>query len=322
MSDIFTAALLVGAVLLPLYYLQKSTPLFFEREKGRGGKGKTSFPGKRSFSSCPASHFTLIELLVVIAIIAILAAILLPTLQQARARGRATSCMNNLKQLGLGISTYASENDSYVLPVITADTTYGSVNNRNWFEYEAPIRKICQPGTPAVKWGSGEGNIINCPERDPERRMVDPLGNFKYSENGSTKEGNYDPRSACYGMISNIMGGGGYDANGKLKNANTKFYRLSKILHPSGLSGFVDSDNVQFLSSKYRNGIWNGEKGDNISFRHSKAANVCMLDGHVESIRDDLFHSPATADKYAGIHRYFNVRTTPGRKLYEPEYNR
>jgi len=65
----------------------------------------------------PEHYFTLIELLVVIAIIAILAAMLMPALQQARERGKSATCLNNMKSLGLAFVAYTDSNEKGCYPV-------------------------------------------------------------------------------------------------------------------------------------------------------------------------------------------------------------
>lgn len=76
--------------------------------------------------------FTLIELLVVIAIIAVLMAILMPTLRTAREQGKRMVCLNNLKQLSLAWIMYADENDDRI---VNGATGYSDVVTA-WGDHE------------------------------------------------------------------------------------------------------------------------------------------------------------------------------------------
>ena len=221
-------------------------------------------------------HFTLIELLVVIAIIAILAAILLPALNSARARGRQASCVSNLKTHGNLISLYADAYDQW-MPSYTDCGKEPAKTSMDkpvvWSDPTSAFVALLLPNGPdADRWNVG-GYFNGCPERSTTVRA-------KTTDNGgaSWTEQSKVERFYSYGINQTTMGNGmKYIADG------TACGKIGMINNPSKYAAYADARYNNFSKSSYhRNKNWR------LHARHNDFANITHMDGHVGSYSEEI----------------------------------
>ncbi|HEV2319352.1 MAG TPA: prepilin-type N-terminal cleavage/methylation domain-containing protein [Verrucomicrobiae bacterium] len=239
--------------------------------------------------------FTLIELLVVIAIIAILAAILLPVLNQAKIRSQSVACMSNLRQLQSSFVMYCTDDNDFV-PVSHSNSSDNPVP-ANYYNWECGIMTYGDPGACNISYLTdytrsqlsrylSNPGVYRCPaDMSCSNGLVGPPRVRSYTMQGligidnpdkptardpTTTQKNYPPISGgtkwlVYTKLSEIKGG--------LGPADLLVFVCE---HPD----FIGDGVFTLCMTPYANkAVW---EGDVASKYHGNACPFTFADGHVE----------------------------------------
>ncbi|HEY3284038.1 MAG TPA: DUF1559 domain-containing protein [Armatimonadota bacterium] len=225
--------------------------------------------------------FTLIELLVVIAIIAILAAILFPVFAQARERARQTSCLNNLKQIGLGLYQYLGNWDD-AFPMNRFPTTKALGTNTDggdlqptWYNWKRALSSYVKTA-----------KVYECPSN--------PTSWYSASQNGgcgSAPAGDESNNQGPYKNLPDAQLPNSYAYNGGFFHENAPFDGSPR--RPRELSEIKDPTNLIFLLET----TWGcpdlGDWAYTSVYHHpNKMSNWLFADTHARAMKESATFAP------------------------------
>jgi prepilin-type N-terminal cleavage/methylation domain-containing protein/prepilin-type processing-associated H-X9-DG protein len=225
-------------------------------------------------SSSP-NAFTLIELLVVIAIIGILASLLLPALAQSKSKARQTVCLNNLRQLSIGLTLFVDENDDE-LPREKAFAHVASWNipaHHSWAAVAAATNADVWYN--AVPSAAGH-RPLSYYAASPSTRM----DFYSQSSGFHCPAAKFPATNHAYPMLSLAI-------NSKLMRGSSINQRMSAIQEPASTVVFTENGLPGELKLCDGQAKYTGRPhayANRFPVRHGKKGSVVMADGSAHSM--------------------------------------